>query len=216
MMCVETMLILALIAIVMSLMVYMYINKNKPATTTTTTTKEGFEDNVDLNELISQYEKLDDDKKQAIAKIFGTPFNHEDMIHKSAIPPQKECPKIDMSQYVKRSSIPPCPEPQPCIAPRVVLDAELCKKEDVEEVEPVKELVPLFITKTITVDAEGNKTETVEHSLEGDLDKADELMKTVTTSAEPASTTKVENPQTEETETPSGLDIWSKLKDYLQ
>lgn len=52
-------------------------------------------------------------------------------VKKTSIPPEKVCPpqkEIDYSAYVKKSSLPPNKECPPCIAPKVKVSAGLCKK----------------------------------------------------------------------------------------
>ncbi len=52
-------------------------------------------------------------------------------VKKTAIPPEKVCPpqnEIDYSAYVKKSSLPPKQEVPACIAPQVKVSAGLCKK----------------------------------------------------------------------------------------
>lgn len=117
---------------------------------------------------------------------------------KSSIPPEKVCPpqqQIDYSKYVLKSSLPPPQKCPPCICPKVKVSAGLCQKcppppkcpapqpcesTKCPEVAPcpaapvcpapqacptanpatyydVKYIkVPTMITKTITVDANGN------------------------------------------------------------
>ena len=120
-------------------------------------------------------------------------------VKKSSIPPEKICPpipEIDYSAYVKKSTLPPNEKCPPCIAPKVKVSAGLCRecppapscpppercpeikcpdpapcppekkcpepapcptlKECIkcDEVRYIK--VPAVITKTVTVDANGN------------------------------------------------------------
>ena len=52
-------------------------------------------------------------------------------VKKTSIPPEKICPpqkEIDYSAYVKKSSLPPEQKCPPCIAPKVKVSAGLCKK----------------------------------------------------------------------------------------
>lgn len=52
-------------------------------------------------------------------------------VKKTAIPPEKVCPpqkEIDYSAYVKKSSLPPKQEVPACIAPQVKVSAGLCKQ----------------------------------------------------------------------------------------
>jgi hypothetical protein len=107
-------------------------------------------------------------------------------VKKSSIPPEKVCPaapEIDYSAYVKKSTLPPNEKCPPCIAPKVKVSAGLCRecpppppcptqqpcpivKCPEPQPCPVKECpkcneiryikVPTIITKTITVDKDGN------------------------------------------------------------
>lgn len=134
--------------------------------------KEGFEgENSLVNDLINQYDTLTEAEKVKLSQIFGVPVHSNELIHKSSIPPQRVCPpcNVDNADYVKRSSIPPCPEPKPCVAPKVVIDGELCKQQscppcpqcDEKKVELVR--VPVFIMKTVVKNNEG---EIIEESIE--------------------------------------------------
>ena len=52
-------------------------------------------------------------------------------VKKSSIPPEKVCPQqpeIDWSAYVKKSTLPPLTKPPPCIAPQVKVSAGLCRE----------------------------------------------------------------------------------------
>lgn len=52
-------------------------------------------------------------------------------VKKSSIPPEKVCPsvpEIDYSQYVKKSTLPPAEKCPPCIAPKVKVSAGLCRE----------------------------------------------------------------------------------------
>jgi hypothetical protein len=52
-------------------------------------------------------------------------------VKKSSIPPEKVCPptpEIDYSQYVKKSTLPPNQQCPPCIAPKVKVSAGLCRE----------------------------------------------------------------------------------------
>lgn len=218
MICQETVVLLLIVTLLIITLFIMYMRKTTtPAVVTTTTTVEGF-DGLSLDDLLSQYEQLNNEQKNKLAQIIGSPVNQDDMIHKSAIPPQRECPenKFDESEYVKRSSIPPCPEPKPCIAPRVVVDADLCRQQDCPPCPPVQECsnvierqVPVFVTRTIKLDADGNEVSTtVEQS---DVELVDTLLETPPTTT--ASETTVDNPTTTEGEEPDGDgdSVWSRL-----
>ena len=169
-------LIVIIIFITVVILIYNILKVNKK--------KEGFESEMNLENLISQYEKLGDEDKLALSKIIGTPVYKNDLIPKSAIPPQRECPKCDFdsSEYVKRSSIPPCPEQKPCIAPKVVIDGELCKKQacppcptNVDtKVETVR--VPVFITKVVKENKDGSQSVHYEKGTEEDVKLAEDIM----------------------------------------
>ena len=120
-------------------------------------------------------------------------------VKKSSIPPEKVCPsmpEIDYSQYVKKSTLPPNEKCPPCISPKVKVSAGLCREcppapscpppercpelkcpepkpcpaqqkcpdpkpcptqqkcKKCDEIRYIK--VPALITKTITVDKNGN------------------------------------------------------------
>ena len=120
-------------------------------------------------------------------------------VKKSSIPPEKVCPpqpEIDYSAYVKKSTLPPNEKCPPCIAPKVKVSAGLCREcppapscpppercpeikcplpapcapptvcpappacpvpppaPKCDEIRYIK--VPAIITKTITLDANGN------------------------------------------------------------
>jgi hypothetical protein len=108
-------------------------------------------------------------------------------VKKSAIPPEKVCPPaptIDLSAYVKKSTLPPNEKCPPCIAPKVKVSAGLCREcpppppcpapepcpacncPEPQPCPPQKECkkcdeiryikVPAIITKTITIDQNGN------------------------------------------------------------
>ena len=52
-------------------------------------------------------------------------------VKKSSIPPEKVCPptpEIDYSAYVKKSTLPPAEKCPPCIAPKVKVSAGLCRE----------------------------------------------------------------------------------------
>jgi hypothetical protein len=171
-MCNETLMILLIVGLLTFVIFLMYMNKSQVADVrqvATTTTVEGFEETT-LQSLLAQYQALTDDEKTQLAQAIGLPLSSDDdMIHKSAIPPQRECPASEFNEldYVKRSSIPPCPEPKPCVAPKVVVDADLCKQQECPPCPSVPECsrvetkqVPVFVTKTIRLDADGNEVST--------------------------------------------------------
>jgi hypothetical protein len=76
-----------------------------------------------------------EDKDQYVAKSSvpapGPRIDLSQYVKKTAIPPEKVCPpqkEIDYSAYVKKSSLPPEQKCPPCIAPKVQVSAGLCKK----------------------------------------------------------------------------------------
>jgi len=108
-------------------------------------------------------------------------------VKKSSIPPAPVCPPtptVDLTAYVKKSTLPPNEKCPPCIAPKVKVSAGLCREcppappcpapepcpacncpppapcppqkecTKCDEVRYIK--VPAIITKTITVDKNGN------------------------------------------------------------
>jgi hypothetical protein len=201
-MCNETLVILILVALLMAIIYMMYMRRLRIS--------ESFEDST-IQSLLAQYQALTDEEKEKLAQEIGLPLSgNDDMIHKSAIPPQRECPssKFNEMDYVKRSSIPPCPEPKACVAPKVVVDADLCKKQecppcpslpDVARVETKQ--VPVFITKTVIVDEDGNEIKTVVE--QSDIELGDEFLVTGSSSE-----TMVDEPETtsEEPDSSSTID----------
>jgi hypothetical protein len=108
-------------------------------------------------------------------------------VKKSSIPPEKVCPPtptIDLSAYVKKSTLPPNEKCPPCIAPKVKVSAGLCREcpppppcpapapcpacncpppapcptqKECRKCDDIRYIkVPALITKTITVDKNGN------------------------------------------------------------
>ena len=76
-----------------------------------------------------------EDKDKYVAKSSipapGPRIDLSQYVKKTAIPPEKVCPpqkEIDYSAYVKKSSLPPEQKCPPCIAPKVQVSAGLCKK----------------------------------------------------------------------------------------
>jgi hypothetical protein len=169
-MCNETLLILLIIALLSIAIFLMYMKQTEVSVNIAPTENvEEFEEST-LQSLLAQYQALTDNEKTQLAQAIGLPTTESsDMIHKSAIPPQRECPASEFNEldYVKRSSIPPCPEPKPCIAPKVIVDADLCKEQECPPCPSVQECarvetkqVPIFVTKTIKLDADGNEVST--------------------------------------------------------
>ena len=120
-------------------------------------------------------------------------------VKKSSVPPEKICPpapEIDYSAYVKKSTLPPNTQCPPCIAPKVKVSAGLCREcppppecpkpepcpekncpepkpcpaqqqcpppapcptqKECESCDSIRYIkVPAVITKTVTVDTNGN------------------------------------------------------------
>ena len=108
-------------------------------------------------------------------------------VKKSSIPPEKVClpqPTIDLSAYVKKSTLPPNEKCPPCISPKVKVSAGLCREcppappcpapepcpayncpppepclqaKECRKCDDVRYIkVPTLITKTVTVDQNGN------------------------------------------------------------
>ena len=116
----------------------------------------------------------------------GPRIDMSQYVLKSSIPAEKVCPpqkEVDLSEYVKKSTLPPAQKCAPCVAPKVKVDAKLCKRpapcppcpkpEPCPQVTcpepepcPVKECpkcdeikyikVPTIITRTIKVDNNNN------------------------------------------------------------
>lgn len=170
-------------------------------------TIEKFAD-VSLTDLVNDFENLSaEDKvdvKNKISRILGSPMSHEDMIPKSAIPPQRECPSLkDELDLVKRSSVLATTKPVPCVCPKVEIDAELCKGqkcppcpkcEECSKVVTVHK--PVFITKTITVTKDGEvldekleKANESEVNIPSTIDTDDTPITTNTKALEDASST---------------------------
>lgn len=197
MLSIHTLIIIGLCFLLSIVIVIMYYNKMNNDENI-----EGFEDNS-LTHLVNDYESLSNDEqknlKEKLAKIIGTPVNSNDLIHKTAIPPQRECPesKYNDLDYVKRSSIPPCPEPKPCVCPKVEVSADLCKKQNCppcpkcDECKKIERIhTPVFITKTITKDNNGNiVNEEMNRTDESDIEPSTTTKSTTTTSTNPTTTT---------------------------
>lgn len=225
MICQETLVLLLIVALLITTLFVMYMRKHNSTKPTTSTTfkVEGFGE-MSLDDLLSQYEQLTDDQKAKLSQIIGSPVNADDMIHKSAIPPQRECPasKFNELDYVKRSSIPPCPEPKPCIAPKVVVSADLCKKQDCPPCPKCQECskvetkhVPVFVTKTIKVDEDGKElSTTVEQS---DVELGENLLVTPLKPTDPTAETTVSSPEATEGSEPDGTseNIWDRIANVV-
>lgn len=172
---------------------------------------ESFED-VSLTELVNDFESLSESEqlslKTKIAKIMGTSVSDEDLIPKSAIPPQRECPSFaEELDLVKRSSVLANTKPVPCVCPKVEIDAELCKGqkcppcpkcEECSKVVTVHK--PVFITKTVTVTKDGKV-------LDEKLEKADESEVNI-----PSTIDTVDTPTRQTTEETSATKVADKDK----
>lgn len=132
-----------------------------------------------------------EDRDKYIAKTdvppAGPRIDLSQYMKKTSIPPEKVCPPaptVDLSAYVKKSTLPPNEKCPPCIAPKVKVSAGLCREcpppppcpapepcpacncpppapcpsqkecKKCDEIRYIK--VPAVITKTITVDKDGN------------------------------------------------------------
>jgi competence protein ComGC len=210
-MCNETLIILILITLLTIIIYMMYMKKKEQIA-------ENFAESTTIQTLLEQYQALTNEEKEQLAQAIGLPAIRDNMIHKSAIPPQRECPasKYNDLDYVKRSSIPPCPEPKPCIAPKVVVDADLCKEHvcppcpsvpECAKVETVQ--VPVMIQKTVVVNEDGEEiSTTVEQS---DIELGEEYLESGT----PDTETQVENPETEPETEPEGSETVGDLLSRL-
>ena len=137
--------------------------------------------------LVTNAEDRDKYVSKSEMELPGPRIDLSQYVKKSSIPPQTVCPpqqEIDYSQYVKKSTLPPNEQCPPCIAPKVKVSAGLCRecppapscpppercpevkcpppapcpttKECIkcDEIRYIK--VPAVITKTITLDSNGN------------------------------------------------------------
>ena len=136
--------------------------------------------------LVNNAEDRDKYISKSDTPLPGPRIDLSQYVKKSSIPPEKICapaPSIDLSAYVKKSTLPPNEKCPPCISPKVKVSAGLCRecppapscpapepcpqyncpppapcpqKECVkcDEVRYIK--VPAVITKTVTVDQNGN------------------------------------------------------------
>jgi len=136
--------------------------------------------------LVSNAQDRDKYISKSDIELPGPRIDLSQYVKKSSIPPQTVCPpqkEIDYSAYVKKSTLPPNDTCPPCISPKVKVSAGLCREcppapscpppERCPEVKcpapiPCPEVkcakcdevryikVPAVITKTITLDSNGN------------------------------------------------------------
>lgn len=79
---------------------------------------------------VSKAEDRDKYLSKADAPTMGPRIDLSQYVKKSSIPPEKICPEppqIDYSAYVKKSTLPPNEKCPPCIAPKVKVSAGLCR-----------------------------------------------------------------------------------------
>lgn len=76
-----------------------------------------------------------EDRDKYVAKVdlppVGPRIDLSQYVKKTSIPPEKVCPtvpEIDMSKYVLKSTLPPNQQCPPCIAPKVKVSAGLCRE----------------------------------------------------------------------------------------
>ena len=149
--------------------------------------------------LVNKAEDRDKYISKSDIPLPGPRIDLSQYVKKSSIPPEKVCPpqqEIDYSAYVKKSTLPPNEKCAPCIAPKVKVSAGLCREcppapscpppercpekkcpepapcpaqkkcpepapcptvkkcKSCDEIRYIK--VPAVITKTVTVDKNGN------------------------------------------------------------
>ena len=81
--------------------------------------------------LVSKAEDRDKYVSKSEMALPGPRIDLSQYVKKSSIPPQTVCPpqqEIDYSQYVKKSTLPPNEQCPPCIAPKVKVSAGLCRE----------------------------------------------------------------------------------------
>jgi hypothetical protein len=81
--------------------------------------------------LVSKAEDRDKYISKSDVPSPGPRIDLSQYVKKSSIPPQKVCPpppEIDYSAYVKKSTLPPNEKCPPCIAPKVKVSAGLCRE----------------------------------------------------------------------------------------
>ena len=136
--------------------------------------------------LVTNAEDRDKYISKSDTPLPGPRIDLSQYVKKSSIPPEKICPAtptVDFSAYVKKSTLPPNTKCPPCISPKVKVSAGLCREcppapacpapepcpsfncpapvpcpqkecAKCDEIRYIK--VPAIITKTITVDVNGN------------------------------------------------------------
>jgi len=81
--------------------------------------------------LVSNAEDRDKYLSKSDTPLPGPRIDLSQYVKKSSIPPEKVCPpapEIDYSAYVKKSTLPPNEKCPPCIAPKVKVSAGLCRE----------------------------------------------------------------------------------------
>ena len=81
--------------------------------------------------LVSTAEDRDKYISKSDVPVAGPRIDLSQYVKKSSIPPEKVCPpipEIDYSAYVKKSTLPPNEKCPPCIAPKVKVSAGLCRE----------------------------------------------------------------------------------------
>lgn len=81
--------------------------------------------------LVSTAEDRDKYISKSDIPLPGPNIDLSQYVKKSSIPPEKICPpppEIDYSAYVKKSTLPPNTQCPPCIAPKVKVSAGLCRE----------------------------------------------------------------------------------------
>ena len=145
---------------------------------------------LDINSgkcLVSGAEDRDKYISKADSPMPGPRIDLSQYVKKSSIPPEKVCPpqpSVDLSAYVKKSTLPPNEKCPPCISPKVKVSAGLCREcppappcpapepcpayncpppepclqaKECRKCDDIRYIkVPTIITKTITVDQNGN------------------------------------------------------------
>ena len=149
--------------------------------------------------LVSTAEDRDKYISKSDIPLSGPNIDLSQYVKKSSIPPEKVCPpqpEIDYSAYVKKSTLPPNTQCPPCIAPKVKVSAGLCREcppapecprpepcpekncpepqpcpaqqkcpepapcptqKECESCDSIRYIkVPAVITKTVTIDTNGN------------------------------------------------------------
>jgi len=81
--------------------------------------------------LVSNSEDRDKYISKSDIPLSGPRIDLSQYVKKSSIPPEKVCapaPEIDYSAYVKKSTLPPNEKCPPCISPKVKVSAGLCRE----------------------------------------------------------------------------------------